>query len=65
MNSQAIIDEEDFSGFNKINKSYCLSSNTKYNILDLFIVKYEKDKQSKKLNVGLNRFKEMYAGQVV
>ena len=32
--------------FNKINKSYCISSKTKYNILDLFIVKYEKDKQT-------------------
>lgn len=33
--------------FNKINKSYCISSNTKYDITDLFIVKYEKDKQNK------------------
>lgn len=32
--------------FSKINNSYCISSKTKYNILDLFIVKYEKDKQN-------------------
>ena len=32
--------------FNKISKSYCISSNTKYDINDMFIVKYEKDKQT-------------------
>ena len=32
--------------FNKISKSYCISSTTKYDIKDLFIVKYEKDKQN-------------------
>lgn len=32
--------------FNKISKSYCISSTTKYDIKDLFIVKYEKEKQN-------------------